>query len=1032
MDSECPSCRYPLNHEFLRRSTDEVGDATTGDETSVLCPNCGKSLVSNDDQTVSLENQGLSKNQKFDRFELLRVLGQGGFGTVWLAKDSQLERQVALKIPARKHGYMSNLIGEAKTAAKLRHPNIVTIHEVGQYDRQVFIVSEYIDGMDLRSLLDKEALIESRIIELLRAIALGLHHAHEKSIVHRDMKPANILVDSSGVPLVADFGLAKKLDVEESISSKGKIVGTILYMAPEQAGEHPDQIDRRADIYALGVIMYEMLTGEKPFRGDVQAIFRQKTQGEVVPPRRLRPKTPLDLETICLKCLQASPSRRYSTALQVQEELDRYSQGLPIQARPASRFEHAWRWCLRNRAVASLLTMLFLSLSIGFGSSTFFWLKARLQTAKTQRSLYGSQMTLANGYFSNGDITATQQALDRFLEPDVQHLRGFEWYFLSKNLKQFRNTLKHGKQVTDIGMSRGGEWVVSISDDRALRVWDTKSGNQIREIPAKVGRWQALAVSRRDNDVAAGAKDGTVYVWDSIQEETNPPKILKHGRSVTTLKYSGDGKRLFSAADSGAIRVWDTTSNELVVEIPTGQEGVVDFDVSQDGSTIVVAGHEGVVRAWETDTRSMICMVQEEKHRIEAVAVSAKGDHFYIGSYGSYLIGYQIDGTQTFSRNTRYDWISDITFLGSSSVAAICSSKGSVVFFDVEKQQELGWLETHNGAGGSIAVSSTGKSLAVGSKTGEINILDISDYHQATVMRFDEHARDVRLFSDNSIIAAFSDGSVRQLDFEHQATRILSDPTAGRIVPAICILPDLSLCAVAHPIGSVDLFNGDGKLLGTIPERTASPTVLRLANKGSLLVVAEQSGLIVGYEIDRSRKNIAAEVFKVNTRSENQSEASIRDVCVSHDGDTIAVAMENAELRLLDVSDQRWQPDVLSFESTPVSLAFADEDLLVGTRDGFISRIDKDSLSSVWRTKAHAGHLNMICVIPHSESIASVGQDKYLHIWDLLNGDRRIRLLRHEHQVFAVDSSVDGRTLVTGGLEGEVRLWITKGAEDRR
>ena len=153
---------------------------------------------------------------------------------MWLADDLRLERRVALKLPRRTPGNLGNLVREAKTVAKLRHPNIVSVHEVGEEDGQAFIVCEYIEGMDLRSLLRQGTLPENRVIALLQAIAAGLNHAHENQVVHRDMKPGNVLVDESGTPLVTDFGLAKNIDVEESISSKGKIVGTVIYMAPER------------------------------------------------------------------------------------------------------------------------------------------------------------------------------------------------------------------------------------------------------------------------------------------------------------------------------------------------------------------------------------------------------------------------------------------------------------------------------------------------------------------------------------------------------------------------------------------------------------------------------------------------------------------------------------------------------------------------------------------------------------------------------------------------------------------------------
>ncbi len=432
-------------------------------------------------------------------------------------------------------------------------------------------------------------------------------------------------------------------------------------------------------------------------------------------------------------------------------------------------------------------------------------------------------------------------------------------------------------------------------------------------------------------------------------------------------------------------------------------------------------GAEGAIRVWDVDTRNLICLIRDVR-RVEAVAVSPRGDRFIVGTYGSSLMAYEtIDGSELFSQDTRYDWITDIEFLAATSIVAICSSKGGVAFFDVDTRREVGWLETHDGAGGTISVSNNGKSLVVGSITGAIKLLDIADYQQPSVMSDDEPVRDVRLIADQVIVAAYEDGSVKQLDFQQQTVQVLKEPTEG-FHCVICASSQPALIGIAQPDGSIELLDSSGARITSIPGNGSKAVALVLSRRGDFLVVATESGLVKGYSIQRDRAPIASERFSITAISD----ARIRDICLSSDQQTIAVALGNHEVRFVDIAKETWNREILSLESIPVSIEFADADLVVGTRDGVLSRFDVRSRTRIWSTKAHAGHLNMITVIPGGNAVASVGRDKDLHIWDLVNGDLRVRLFRHERQIFAVNASSDGRTLVTGGLEGDVRIWRTK------
>lgn len=294
--------------------------------------------------------------QKIRHYVLEERIGEGGFGSVWRARDSKLDCDVAVKIPRRELSPEDTVrfIEEARVSAQLRkHPNIVSVHEADWEADIAFIVSDYIDGLSLDARLDESRIPFSESAELLITICNALHHAHDEGIIHRDLKPDNILLDRSGVPHITDFGLAmRESQIHATVS--GRITGTAAYMSPEQARGESDSADCRSDIFSLGIVFFELLTGERPFRGSVHHILQQITSTEPPRPRSFDPRVPMDLETICLKCLEKDPARRYESANELSEDLQRYRRHEPIQARPVSTAGRLLRWSKRNPSIPLL------------------------------------------------------------------------------------------------------------------------------------------------------------------------------------------------------------------------------------------------------------------------------------------------------------------------------------------------------------------------------------------------------------------------------------------------------------------------------------------------------------------------------------------------------------------------------------------------------------------------------------------------------------------------------------------------------
>jgi WD40 repeat protein len=466
-------------------------------------------------------------------YELLGELGRGGMGVVYRARQVKADRVVALKmILAGGHAGAADLTRfqtEAEAIARLRHPNIVQVYEVGEHDGLPFFSLEFCDGGSLEKKLGGTPLPAREAAALVEALARAVQAAHEHQIIHRDLKPANVLLLDDGTPKITDFGLAKKLD-EAGQTRSGAIMGTPSYMAPEQAGGKGKEVGPAADVYALGAILYECLTGRPPFKAATALdTILQVTTDEPVPPVQLQSKTPRDLETICLKCLRKEPAQRYASAAELAEDLRRFRAGEPIRARPASALERAAKWAKRRPAVAALIGV------VAAAAAAILALvvvndaavrqerniaQAERNTAQTERdtaqrekteadrlrvvaedrrkaarrNLYTSQINLAHGAWRDAQIARMIDLLQNWLPGDEEEedLRGFEWHYLWRLCHAGRGALQVTGSPKQLAWLPDGRRLAVLSAkegiqrEGAVSVWDTVAGKQLLSIPQSV------------------------------------------------------------------------------------------------------------------------------------------------------------------------------------------------------------------------------------------------------------------------------------------------------------------------------------------------------------------------------------------------------------------------------------------------------------------------------------------------------------------------------------------------------------------
>ncbi|MHC1765137.1 MAG: serine/threonine-protein kinase [Verrucomicrobiia bacterium] len=372
----CPKCL------FLQASAGLLGPALTlsvEDQESEV-----SDLVGGPGGASASGHRKSEVTNRFGDYELLEEIGRGGMGVVYRARQRSLNRMVAVKMMAFGPGSSAELVkrfrAEAVSAASLHHPNIVAIHEVGIHEDRHFFVMDYVEG---QSLAQRISDLRFRISDFkqsarwMKTVAEAVHYAHKRGILHRDLKPSNVLIDAQDQPHVVDFGLARQLEGDSELTVTGQVLGSPQYLPPEQAAGQRGRVSRRTDVYALGATLYHLLTGRPPFQAESLAqTLDLVLHAEPVAPRLLSPSVPVDLETICLKCLEKEPACRYPTAQDLAEELTRFLADEPIYARPLGPAGKAWRWCRRKPQLASLAAVAVLAVLLGFAGVLWQWRRA--------------------------------------------------------------------------------------------------------------------------------------------------------------------------------------------------------------------------------------------------------------------------------------------------------------------------------------------------------------------------------------------------------------------------------------------------------------------------------------------------------------------------------------------------------------------------------------------------------------------------------------------------------------------------------
>jgi eukaryotic-like serine/threonine-protein kinase len=985
---------------------------------------------------------GSVAGRSFGDYELVKPIAAGGMGIVYLARQKSLRRLVALKMilaenlasPEDKQRFRK----EAEAAAQLDHKGIVPIFEVGEHEGRPFFSMAYIEGGNLAARLRDGPMPCEQAAAIVLEVTEAVAYAHQHGVIHRDLKPSNVLLDMDGHTRVADFGLAKLADGLSHLTLSGQVLGTPTYMAPEQAAGKAHAVGPAADLYSLGAVLYCLVTGRPPFQAATPIeTLRQVVEQEPVSLRYLNGAVSRDLDTICRKCLQKEPAKRYPSAAALAGDLRRFLSGEPIKARPVGSIERLWRWCRRNPSIAGLTGGILVSLVMGIVAASYYAiqaqqkataalaseLKAKEAREQSERRRYGAEIQLAAQDLVNSEVPSVQQRLSALKPQDTAELdlRGFEWYFLDRLCHLEMRTLRgHDEPVRCVAFGRdgrelataGGQW--ERGKPGTIRIWNVASGECLRTLTGHTECVHCIAYSPDGRWLASSAAYPTsrtveVKLWDAASGREI--RSLLADNPVWSLSFSPDGRSLAGGSGlysdlgqdlEGEVLVWDLTGTMPVRRLQGHEKVVRCVAFSPDGAWLASADTRGVVKIrklpdW-THTRTLL----EHTGQVMSLAFSPDSLRFAVATLDERTRIWDTaawtleQSTPYFPRFTITDpsRLNSLVFSPDGQRLAAGYLDRSIRIWEIATGREVLALKGHEREVLAVAFSPDGWRLASASLDQTIKIWDATTDRKTLPLH--DHDANPRLASSfafsrdgRKLASASADLAIRIWDVENAfVVHTLRGHTDA--INDIAFSADGHWLVSASSDRSVRVWDADkAELVRTLPKFPFAMSGAAFAPGGRWLACAghgrETTGGVFLWEFPVGQRAMPLEANHGSSAGRGYNKVGF-----SPDGQWLAGGCEDGSIDIWNTSFSNPARTLRGNSRAVIGAAFS----------------------------------------PDSRALASASNDGSVRLWDVALGKLLATMPGHIDGLLSVAFTPEGRRLITGGSSHAITFWDFRTAQE--
>ena len=1033
-----------------------------GDDQELL--NRVKALLASHEQEdgfleVPPDNSGITLNKviegpgtKIGNYDLLEQIGEGGMGLVYLAEQKDPKRKVALKIV--KLGMDTKQVvarfeAERQTLALLAHPNIAHVFDAGTTDTgRPYFVMEYVQGKSITKYCDEYQLSVEQRLELFQQVCEGVHHAHQKGIIHRDLKPSNILVSVHGdraVPKIIDFGIAKAitqpLTEKTSYTEHGQLLGTPEYMSPEQAEMAYQEVDTRSDIYSLGVLLYELLTGATPFdakglrKGGIDYIQQVICSEEPrTPSARLtslgdRAKAVADsrrtqiitltrrlhreLEWIPMKAMRKERARRYRSASELSDDIQNYLTGVPLIAGPESNVYRARKFVRKHAGSVTSAALVAVVIILGLVASIVMGCRAEQAREKAvdaqekieqalaravqaekradehsedyRRELYFKRIALAHMAYRNGNLSR----IHALLEECPEDLRAWEWYRLKHiSSNQPHKTLNGHNGAFGLAVSPDGKRIASNGDNMTIKVWDARTGEVLITLPGHDDVFNPVSFSPDGRKIASSSKDKTIKIWDA---ESGAELITLQGHSdiIRALAFSPDGKHIASAGHDKIVKIWNVeTAAELMV-LRGHTHRITDAVFSPDSTRVVSsdAGAEGTVKVWEVSTGTELMTLRGHGNGVYCLAFSPDNKKIASGSQDETVKIWDAESGVELMTFSDAGFAFAVSFSPDSrhivSGGGLSGFRGAIKIWNTQRPNEVRVLPGHEGGVRAAVFSPDGNAIISSGRDKTIKIWDLRiDRVQKTL-----EPRRLKW------------STVWPVSFSPDGTRLASAcGPKNEMIQVWDVATGTELMTLqGHADRAGATFSPDNKRILSCSDDKSIKIWDALTGKELITL--------------RGHANSVGAVF-------------------SPDGKKIVSGSWDKTIKVWDASTGTELLTLQGHESEVLSVAVIPDGkrIVSSSRAGLIKVWDAIAGTELMTLRGHKG-VCRAAVSPNGQWIASAGNDGTVRLWDAKSGDELMTLRGYNYVRASVAFTPDSKRIISGG-QSEAKVWdVATGTE---